>query len=90
MEELWVHPRIVEKHPELSEDEVLHAWHSCLKSVLRVDKGPDEYIAVGVDSSGRMVEMIARRMPDGSFIIYHAFTPPTRKALFELKLLNRR
>ena len=90
MEEVWVHPRIVEKHPELSEDAVLHAWNSCLKSVPRVDKGPDEYIAVGIDSSGRMVEMIARRTSDGSFIIYHAFTPPTRKMLFELKLLNRR
>lgn len=90
MEAVWVHPRIAEKHPELSEDEVLHAWNSCLKSVPRIDKNPDEYIAVGVDPLGRMIEMVARRTPSGPFIIYHAFTPPTRKMLFELKLLNRR
>ena len=85
-----VHPRVHERHPEISEEDVLYAWEGCLKSIPRIDKDPDEYIAVGVDSSGRMIEMVAKRISTGSFVIYHAFTPPTRKMLRELGLANRR
>lgn len=79
-----VHPRITERHPEIAEKDVLHAWHRAIKSALR-DTQEDVYVSVGVDSKGRLLELVARRC-DRAWIIYHAFTPPTKKMLKELKM----
>ena len=89
-QEVYVHPRVSERHPELSEQDVIDAWDSCIRSVPRLDREPEEYLAVGMDGHGRLVEMIARRTSDSTFLIFHAFTPPTRKALFELGMTKRR
>ena len=85
-----VHPRANERHPELTEQDVLDAWEACIKYAPRMDRENDEVIAVGMDSRGRLLEMIARRIENGSFVIFHAFTPPTKKALFELGFTKRR
>ena len=85
-EEIIVHPRIHERHPDLTEDDVLAAWDSCLCSMPRLDKDVDEYLAVGTDKTGRLVEIVAKRIENQKFIIYHAMTPPTKKTLHELKL----
>ena len=79
-----VHPRVFERHPELSEEDILGAWGACIRAVPRLDKDPNEYIAIGSDSKGRLIEMIAQKVDSGFWIIYHAFTPPTIKALREL------
>ena len=89
-ESVVIHPRIQERHPKLTDNDVLHAWHSCVRSVPRLDRDGDEYIAVGMDAHGRLLEMIARRTTSGLFVIFHAFTPPTRKALVELGMTRRR
>ncbi len=89
MGDVTVHKRVFERHPELSEDDVLDAWDSCFRSVPRLDRNPDEHIAIGSDSKGRLIEMIAKRTDIGIWIIYHAFTPPTTKALRELGMMRR-
>jgi len=88
MEDVIVHPRVCERHPELSEQDVLAAWQSCLRARIRLDKSPNEYIAVGADGNGRLVEMAVKSLPDGSWLIYHAMTPPSKKTLSELDLIG--
>jgi hypothetical protein len=81
---LIVHPRIHERHPELEESDVAAAWNNALASMPRLDKDPNEYVAIGIDLRGRYVEMVAKRNAAGDWLIYHAKTPPTKKMKAEL------
>lgn len=49
----------------------------------------EEFMAIGSDSKGRLVEIVYRTDFEGNIIIFHAFTPPTNKALTELGLVGR-
>lgn len=89
MDGFIIHPHIVERHPEISEEDVADAWVGCIKAVPRLDRNPNEYIAIGCDSKGRLLELIAVRLGTGEWLIYHAFTPPTHKALQELGMTRR-
>ena len=89
-DEVYVHPRVSERHPEIAEQDVRDAWMSCIRFVPRLDKNPNEYLAVGMDGHGRLVEMIACQVAFGSYVVYHALTPPTRRVLFELGMAKRR
>lgn len=78
--------RIHERHPELESDDVRSAWEGAIAYAVRSDSRPFEYIAIGFDATGRSIETVGRRTSDGDWIIRHAFTPPTRKALRVLGL----
>jgi hypothetical protein len=79
-----VHPRVCKRHPELAECDVLTAWENSIISTPRISKNPDEYIAVGFDEKGRLIEMVAIRCAIGDWLIYHATTPPSDKTFKEL------
>lgn len=83
---VFVLDRVPERHPELSKEDVEVAWECAAAHMPRIDARPFEYIAVGFDARGRAIEMLGRRNDAGDWIVYHAFTPPTRKALRELGL----
>lgn len=85
METVVVHPRVMERHPELSEDDVREAWEGYVRMARR-ESG--HVIAVGFDSHGRAVEMVAKEQ-GGDYLIYHAMTPPTINALKELGITRR-
>lgn len=89
MDDVIVNARIMERHPDLSEEDVLCAWENAVALLPRLSKDHDECVAIGADLKGRLVEMIAARLEDGSWLIYHAFTPPTRKMLVEMRLTRR-
>lgn len=78
--------RVSERHPELSKSDVEKAWDSAIAHMPRFDGRPFEYLAVGFDGNGRAIEMVGRRTDSGDWVIFHAFTPPTEKALRELGL----
>ena len=84
-----VHPRICRRNPEISADDVLDAWENCLRSSHRSGGEFEDYVAIGIDKKGRIIEMVATQKPDNSWLIYHAFTPPTKKVLQELGLIER-
>ncbi|MEG2200618.1 MAG: hypothetical protein RRX94_00285 [Raoultibacter sp.] len=84
--EIVVHPRVFERHPEITEKDVLTAWSGFVRMIPRLDRNPNEYIAIGFDGAGRLLEMIGRRTAQGVVIVYHAMTPPTQKAMVELGL----
>ena len=87
MEDLTIHERVCRLHPELTKSDVLTAWRHIVRSFTRTWTDQRECVAVGVDGKGRLVEMIALRSCDGSLLIYHAMTPPTKKVLIEMRLM---
>ena len=85
-----VHSRIGKRHPEHCAEDVLDAWDNCLRSSHRSGGALEDYVAVGVDKKGRIIELLATLRPDDTWLIYHAFTPPTKRVLQELGLDERR
>lgn len=73
----------------LSEEDVLHAWRHAFAE-LRDSREGSVHLAVGPDQGGRLVEVIAERRADGSWYLFHAMTPPTRRVLRFLGLEVRR
>lgn len=83
-----VHPRVNERHPEISDKDVQCAWEGMVCHAFRIDRECQELIGVGMDSRGRLVEMVARKLEDGSWCVYHAMSPPSKKTLNELGLVK--
>ena len=80
--EIYVHERIHERHPEITEDDVRSAFRNMIRCRQR-ESG--EFVAVGADSYSRMLEFVyVQDFFDNSFLIYHAQTPPTKKTIDEL------
>jgi hypothetical protein len=79
-----VHKRVHERHPELTDDDVLAAWEDSIMSISRIAKDPLEYVAIGFDSKGRLIEMAAVRLTSGNWLIFHAMTPPSKRTFHEL------
>ena len=91
MDRIFVSDRVETRHPEqrVTKRDAADAWRRAIRSRPRLGKNPNEYIAIGVDGKGRLVELVAVRDADGDFLIYHAFTPPTRKFKRELGMEGR-
>lgn len=81
---ILVLPRVTQRHPELSDDDVKSAWEYALKSAPRTPGDTSEYVAIGFDGHGRLIEMIAMRNESGEWLIYHAMTPPTKRFMAEI------
>ncbi|MED9909970.1 MULTISPECIES: hypothetical protein [Coriobacteriia] len=84
MSQIGVHPRISERHPEVSDADVMAAMRSMIRYKQR-ESG--EWIAVGTDSRSRLVELVyIYDADDDYFFVYHGMTPPSGKTLRELGL----
>lgn len=44
----------------------------------------------GYDLHGRYIEMVGVLLPDGTWLVYHAMTPPSKKTLREIENARRR
>ena len=86
LETIKVHPRIKERHPDLSKNDIVVAWNNSLRFVGRKKNAFDEVVAIGFDPNGRLIEMVAVVEDDGSWLIFHAMTPPSKNTLNELGL----
>ena len=86
--EIFVHPRIFDRHPEISEEDVLSAWVNFIRMQTRRAPDSEQVVAVGFDKKGRLLEMVAVFNETG-YLVYHAMTPPTKKMLAELGLSRR-
>ena len=81
-----VHPRVTERHPELSEDDVLAAFDGALRSVPREGSGfPPRWVGVGLDGRGRLLQWLAAQEEVDDWLVYHAM-PVTTKVLIEVGL----
>lgn len=84
MSQIGVHPRISRRHPEVAEADVISAMRSMIRYKQR---GSGEWIAVGMDSRNRLVELVyIYDTDDDYFFVYHGMTPPSGKTLRELGL----
>ncbi|KAA9108548.1 hypothetical protein F6B43_12425 [Microbacterium rhizomatis] len=79
-----VHPRVTDCHPEVMVSDVIEAFEGTLRARAR-DTHPVQWVGVGTDTSGRLLEYIAvEDEPDG-WLIFHAM-PATKKVLIEVGL----
>ena len=83
---MFVHPRVVDKHPELTDEDVLYAFENYEIYKQRLDKEKYECLGFGFDAKGRIVEFVAVRNKEGDWLIYHALTPLSENAKRELGL----
>ena len=70
-----VHPRVMRRHPDISERDVQYAFGHVIRSMRR-DGGHEstQYLLVGTTSDGRMIEMLAIITDEGDWFVYHAMT----------------
>lgn len=82
-----VHERVSQRHPELSERDVRRAWSNAFLVQERIEGGLPcaTLVALGADGHGRVIEMVAVMLKDGTTLIYHAMTPPSKRMLKELR-----
>lgn len=86
MGDVVIHPRVFERHLDLTEDDVLSAWDNTLRWVTRSRSAFDETVAVGIADSGKTLEMAAVFREDGTWLVYHAMCPPANGTLREVGL----
>lgn len=77
--------RVMFRHPELSEEDVVTALRSVM---VDAERESGAWMAIGLDGRGRNVELLYKVAGD-VLVIYHAFTPPTKKFRRELDQLRR-
>ncbi|MCL2068351.1 MAG: hypothetical protein FWH00_00470 [Oscillospiraceae bacterium] len=69
---ITVHPRVHRKHPEISDDDAIHAWRNAIAIINRTYNPPDYYAAAGMDTKGRVLELVGVELEDGALMIFHA------------------
>ena len=81
---MHVHPRVCERHPQLSERDVREAWYHAYYEAIRPES-PNfpEYLWLGQDDRGRDIEMVGTMTEDG-WLIYHANTPVSKRVQDEI------
>lgn len=84
MTRVRVHPRVTGRHPDVAVSDVIEAFEGTLRSRAR-DTHPVQWVGVGADARGRLLEYIAvEDEPDG-WLVFHAM-PVTTKVLIEVGL----
>lgn len=79
-----VHPRVTVKHPEVTVEDVEAAFVGALRSRAR-DTDPMQWVGVGMDTKGRLLEFIAVEEQPHGWLVFHAMAA-TKKVLHELGL----
>lgn len=81
-----VHPRVFERHPDLSLPDVEAAVLGAITIRVRLGTDPLEHVGVGLNQAGQLLQWIGNRMPGvESWFIFHAMRA-TRNVLIELGL----
>lgn len=87
MIEVMVHPHAL-KHGA-TEADVRYAWENFIRRRHRRVPHEDQIVAIGVDSQGKLLQMVGVLGAQG-VLIYHALTPPTASVMRELGLARRK
>ena len=81
-----IHARVVERHPELSDDGVKKAWTQYVLGAVRVPG--ERELRIGYDDRGRLLEMVGVLTEEG-WLVFHAMTPPSKKTEKEITRARR-
>lgn len=69
----------------LTEEEVTYAWNCPIRCRQRQSNDePPRWIAIGCLPDGRFAELVAFQDAGGTWVVFHAMTPPTKKFKKEL------
>ncbi|MCL2483226.1 MAG: hypothetical protein FWF43_07410 [Propionibacteriaceae bacterium] len=79
-----VHPRVAAKRPEITPEDVRVVFTGALRSRPR-DTDPVQWVGVGIDTNGRLLEFIAIEEPSEEWLVFHVM-PATKSVLLELGL----
>ena len=82
MDNVVVHSRVMRRHPEVSEADVVAVWRNRISWPYRPGTDPLRYLAIGYDDGDRLLEMCAVFDVD-HWVIFHAM-PATAKFLREV------
>ena len=85
---IHVHPRVCARHPEISERDVQDVFVATLRKAPRIDTDPVQWIGVGLDRNGRMLEYVAIETGPDEWLVYHAMRA-TSKTLIEVGMKRR-
>lgn len=85
MSSVEVHPRISAKHPDVTDEDVITAWRHAVAMRHRNFDPPAHIAAAGLDTKGRLIEMVGLEFEDGGILVYHAMKL-TPKMANELEL----
>lgn len=87
MSGIGVHPRIMRRHPEIRQQDIVAA----MKSMIRYKhRKTGEWLAVGIDENSHLIEVVYEYDEENDyFFVFHDMTPPSRKTLIELGLERR-
>lgn len=81
-----VHPRVSRTRPEIEDADVVAAFTNSLRAVPREGSGfPPQWVGVGLDSKGRLLQFVAINKGIDEWLIFHAM-PATTKVLREVGL----
>ncbi|MCL2526335.1 MAG: hypothetical protein FWE46_04715 [Coriobacteriia bacterium] len=83
--EIRVHPRIARKHPEISNQDVEAVIRSPIAMRRRNFELPSHFVLAGVDTRGRLLQVVGALQEDGTFLAYHSLKL-TRAVAVELEL----
>ena len=83
-----VHQRISQRHGEVLPEDVRFAWEHYFMSAVRVPT--EREVRIRFDLRGRELEMVGVQLGDGSWLVYHAMTPPSKKTKREMAKKKRR
>ncbi len=90
MDKVVVHPRIMRRHPQLTEANVQYAWCASYYEALRPESPHfPEYLRLGMDEGGRELEMVGVPTEE-AWLVYHANTPVSKRVRDEIKRNERR
>lgn len=74
---------VQQRHPDVAPEDAMAAWDSVIASRPRLDADPLEYVAIGVDAKGRLLELVV--VDAGTaWVVKHAQTPPQEPVRREL------
>ena len=79
-----VHPSVAAKRPQITPEDVQAVFTSALRSRPR-DTDPVQWVGVGMDTNGRLLEFIAIEERADHWLVFHV-APATKSVLFELGL----
>lgn len=85
---ITIHGRAMERHPEITPEDVAHAWASRVATATRCGKYSDELVVIGFDANGRMIEIVAVEQADDTILVFHCMAPPSAKTLRETHLID--
>lgn len=86
-----IHPRIHRTHPDIDQQDILEVWRNALVSapVINSQGSRKVWLTLGFDRQGRLMELASVNDDARLWMVFHAMTPPSRKALREFLTRGR-